>query len=140
MNLNASLTFLYAIIVIMTTQEPFTNALSLDSTKIDRNMMRKYDQLASTLLQRITNTNTPDNQYWVGIAGPPGAGKSTLSAAVSQRLNELAQTEVSIVLPMDGYHYTRAQLRAMGEADGAQYTYEQLLARRGAPWTFDPKV
>lgn len=80
MNLNASQTFLYAIIVIMTTQEPFTNALSLDSTKIDRNMMRKYDQLASSLLQRITDTNIADNQYWVGIAGPPGAGKSTLSA------------------------------------------------------------
>ncbi len=35
-----------------------------------------------------------------------------------------------IVLSMDGFHLTKAQLRQMPDPDAA-------LARRGAPWTFD---
>lgn len=64
-------------------------------------------------------------RYIVGLAGTPGAGKSTLALEVVQRLNKLwLQTssgfdelvgppDVAIVLPMDGFHLYRHQLDAM---------------------------
>lgn len=60
----------------------------------------------------------------VGIAGAPGAGKSTLAAEVARRLN--AQRVAATVVPMDGFHLDNAVLDARG-----------LRARKGAPETFD---
>jgi pantothenate kinase len=57
----------------------------------------------------------------VGIAGPPGAGKSTLAAWLVER----ATVPVALV-PMDGFHRTNAELERRG-----------LLSRKGAPDTFD---
>ncbi|MEW9920122.1 phosphoribulokinase [Marimonas sp. MJW-29] len=58
----------------------------------------------------------------VAIAGPPGAGKSTVSEALARALDGAA------VLPMDGFHLDNDTLRDMG-----------LLHRKGAPQTFDTK-
>lgn len=65
-----------------------------------------------------------DCRYIVGLAGPPGAGKTTLSSEVVRRLNNLwsqkatgknsvSPLEFAIVLPMDGFHLYRSQLDAM---------------------------
>lgn len=65
----------------------------------------------------------------VAIAGPPGAGKSTLAEALCDRLNgadRTAEKAHSVILPMDGFHYDNAVLSMRG-----------LLARKGAPDTFD---
>lgn len=59
-------------------------------------------------------------RFLVGLAGAPGAGKSTLAAALAGRL------PAARVVPMDGFHYDNAVLEARG-----------LLARKGAPETFD---
>jgi len=64
-------------------------------------------------------------RYVVAIAGPPGAGKSTLSEALLAALAQRAPG-AAVLVPMDGYHYDNAVLEAMG-----------LLARKGAPETFD---
>lgn len=53
--------------------------------------------------------------YLLGIAGEPGAGKSTLVEAVS-----------APVLPMDGFHFADEHLARLGRLD-----------RKGAPDTFD---
>ncbi|MFD4870482.1 nucleoside/nucleotide kinase family protein [Streptomyces sp. NPDC058412] len=58
----------------------------------------------------------------LGIAGPPGAGKSTLAA----RLAEALGPETAVVVPMDGFHLAQAELARTGLAD-----------RKGAPDTFD---
>lgn len=61
------------------------------------------------------------------IAGPPGAGKSTLSARLAAALrgpDEAASTVA--LLPMDGFHLPNRRLRELGLAD-----------RKGAPETFD---
>ncbi|MEU7725531.1 nucleoside/nucleotide kinase family protein [Streptomyces sp. NPDC040724] len=58
----------------------------------------------------------------LGIAGPPGAGKSTLAA----RLAEALGPERAVVVPMDGFHLAQAELTRVGLAD-----------RKGAPDTFD---
>jgi pantothenate kinase len=57
----------------------------------------------------------------LGIAGPPGAGKSSLAEAVVARLDGLA-----VLVPMDGFHLSNAQLDRLGRRD-----------RKGAPDTFD---
>ncbi|TXH67259.1 MAG: hypothetical protein E6Q83_18455 [Thiothrix sp.] len=66
----------------------------------------------------------------IGLAGLPGAGKTTMASEL-QRLYLAQNPSYSLqVLSMDGFHLTRAQLRALPNADEA-------FARRGAPWTFD---
>ena len=57
----------------------------------------------------------------LGIAGPPGAGKSTLAAAVVAALPGRA-----VLVPMDGFHLAQTELERLGRAD-----------RKGAPDTFD---
>lgn len=99
----------------------------------DAAMHPTYQELATYLAERYLHS---DKQVWIGIAGGPGAGKSTLSSHIVELINKVEENS-AVVLPMDGFHYSRAELRAMGEAAGSPYTYEQLLARRGSPWTFD---
>lgn len=72
----------------------------------------------------------------MGLAGPPGAGKSTLANEVVRRVNrlwpqkassfdaEVSPPEVAIVLPMDGFHLYRSQLDAM-EVE-LKFFYEEL--------------
>ena len=57
----------------------------------------------------------------LGIAAPPGAGKSTLAAQLLQALGAQAQ-----VVPMDGFHLANSQLQRLGRA-----------GRKGAEDTFD---
>ncbi|MGA6169371.1 nucleoside/nucleotide kinase family protein [Streptomyces sp. NPDC012600] len=57
----------------------------------------------------------------LGIAGPPGAGKSTLAERLAGALDGRA-----VLVPMDGFHLASAELDRLGRAD-----------RKGAPDTFD---
>ncbi|MCO1337929.1 nucleoside/nucleotide kinase family protein [Kocuria polaris] len=57
----------------------------------------------------------------LGIAGAPGAGKSTLAALLAERFGSAAA-----VVPMDGFHLSDRVLRARGALD-----------RKGAIDTFD---
>lgn len=124
------------------------------SEAVDANMESTYDSLASRLVlryeQQCTSSNRlTNNQLFVCVAGGPGSGKSTLSQAVVNRINTMMASNdnnsddntrelpAAVVLPMDGFHYTRSELQIMGTSPTAPYTYEELLARRGAPWTFD---
>lgn len=75
---------------------------------------------------------TPQRRWIVGIAGLPGSGKSTIAQALATAVNQAAGAPVAMALGMDGFHLTRAQLRAFPDPETA-------LLRRGAPWTFDPQ-
>jgi pantothenate kinase len=62
----------------------------------------------------------------LGLAGPPGAGKSTLAEAIVTAARAAVAHDWAACLPMDGYHLSNAQLKRLG-----------LLDRKGAPATFD---
>ncbi|WP_372353000.1 nucleoside triphosphate hydrolase [Pararhizobium sp. BT-229] len=66
-------------------------------------------------------------RFIVAIAGPPGAGKSTLADALHEELTR--RGEQSAVLPMDGFHMDNGILEERG-----------LLKRKGAPETFDVRA
>ena len=99
-------------------------------------MTETYERLVEDLVRHLETSQ--GGQRWIALAGGPGAGKSTLAARVAASVNEQVQQDVVVVLPMDGFHYSRAQLKAMGEQNGeVGPTFEDLIARRGSPWTFD---
>lgn len=119
---------------------------------VDELMLETYDKLASRLISRyeqgVASNSLKNNQLFVCIAGGPGSGKSTLATAIVERINKQMQNNVAenengsaaasaVVLPMDGFHYSRSELQSMGNSPDNEYNYEELLARRGAPWTFD---
>ena len=57
----------------------------------------------------------------LGLVGPPGAGKSTLAAALQAEFAKVSQ-----VVPMDGFHLANVELERLGRR-----------GRKGAPDTFD---
>lgn len=79
-------------------------------------------------------------RYIVGLAGPPGAGKTTIASEVVQRLNKLwpqkassmdsqvNPADVAAVLPMDGFHLYRSQL------DSMEVSYTSIFPE--SPWLF----
>lgn len=62
----------------------------------------------------------------LGIAGPPGGGKTTLALAVVARVNAELGPGTAQHVPMDGFHLADVELRRLG-----------LLDRKGVPATFD---
>jgi pantothenate kinase len=71
----------------------------------------------------------------LGLAGGPGAGKSTLAVRLVERLNA-ATPGVAAYVPMDGFHMRHKKLEALGTAHekGMPHTFEgaafaQFLAR-----------
>lgn len=78
------------------------------------------DALQQTL-DALLASLAPGRRYMLGLAGAPGAGKST----VAQRLLEALPGRAAVV-PMDGYHLANAELARLGRA-----------GRKGAPDTFD---
>ncbi len=72
-------------------------------------------------LAEVIRTRAGTGRFLTALAGPPGAGKSTLAAAVVAALGPGAKA-----VPMDGFHYDDAVLLARGARD-----------RKGAPDTFD---
>lgn len=72
-------------------------------------------------LAELSASLIPGRRFMLGLAGAPGAGKSTVAAQLVAALPGRA-----VVVPMDGFHLANAELARLGCAD-----------RKGAPHTFD---
>lgn len=80
--------------------------------------------IAGEIADRAASLPSPARRNLIAIAGPPGAGKSTVSAAILTALSDRG-IEAGLVA-MDGFHLDNAVLQARG-----------LLSRKGAAETFD---
>jgi pantothenate kinase len=80
--------------------------------------MSEIAHIAATIFKRAGKAR----RFIVAIAGPPAAGKSTLSSG----LHDLLPEGAAEVVPMDGFHYDDVVLDRRG-----------LRARKGSPETFD---
>jgi pantothenate kinase len=74
-----------------------------------------------SLAERARGLARAGGRRILGLAGPPGAGKSTLARFLADALGEEA-----CLVGMDGFHLAAAQLDRLG-----------LAERKGAPETFD---
>lgn len=83
-------------------------------------MSDKIADIAGELIARAGGAK----RFLVAVAGPPGAGKSTMAERLALALR--ARGEQAEVLPMDGFHMDNAVLIERG-----------LLARKGVPESFD---
>ncbi|KAI0782179.1 P-loop containing nucleoside triphosphate hydrolase protein [Abortiporus biennis] len=91
-------------------------------------------ELASHLFQRLS-TSSGGERLLVGISGVPASGKSTLAQTIVDKINHSHSTndnteEIAILVGLDGWHLTRAQLDQFPDPKLAH-------DRRGAHWTFD---
>ncbi|MGV9646301.1 nucleoside/nucleotide kinase family protein [Streptomyces sp. NPDC004822] len=77
------------------------------------------------LLDRARALADEGGRAVLGIAGSPGAGKTTLAETLVRELNGTGDPWVAHV-PMDGFHLADAELERLGRRD-----------RKGAPDTFD---
>ncbi|MFJ6386716.1 nucleoside/nucleotide kinase family protein [Streptomyces sp. NPDC091972] len=77
------------------------------------------------LLTRARSLAEPGRRAVLGIAGSPGAGKTTLAEHLVRALNGPGEPWVAHV-PMDGFHLADVELERLGLRD-----------RKGAPETFD---
>lgn len=73
------------------------------------------------LASEIRSLSAAGSILTIAVAGPPGSGKSTFSAALATQIGPSC-----CVVPMDGFHLDNSVLQDRG-----------LLARKGAPDTFD---
>lgn len=80
-----------------------------------------HPAVSDTWIERAAALARAGGRRLLGIAGPPGAGKSTLAAALAAALAPAA-----VVVPMDGFHLANAELDRLGRR-----------GRKGAPDTFD---
>jgi pantothenate kinase len=80
--------------------------------------MSEIASIAATIFKRAGKAE----RCIVAIAGPPGAGKSTIAAA----LRDVLPAGAAEVVPMDGFHFDDIVLNQRG-----------LRPRKGAPETFD---
>lgn len=77
------------------------------------------------LLRRARSLAGGGGRALLGIAGAPGAGKTTLALRLVRELNGTGEPWAAHV-PMDGFHLADAELDRLGRRD-----------RKGAPDTFD---
>ncbi|MDH3301473.1 MAG: nucleoside/nucleotide kinase family protein [Acidimicrobiia bacterium] len=81
-------------------------------------------QLADLIIGTNEETAGGERQV-IAVAGPPGAGKSTVAESLVEVLNTRSPGTAA-VFPMDGYHYDDLVLEQRG-----------WRSRKGAPYTFD---
>ncbi len=80
-----------------------------------------WPELPASARIRLNELVKRSGRVLLGLVGPPGAGKSTLAAALQAGSPSVAQ-----VVPMDGFHLADVELERLGRRD-----------RKGAPDTFD---
>ncbi|KAJ7243371.1 P-loop containing nucleoside triphosphate hydrolase protein [Mycena haematopus] len=98
-------------------------------------------ELAADLVNKLRQTPM-ESRLIVGLAGSPAAGKSSFCHRLLRNIkvalktgndaSATVETDTAILVGLDGWHLTRAELSAFPDAKLAH-------ERRGIHWTFDGK-
>ena len=88
--------------------------------------MAELRAIVENLTDLIRHHDDGQKRLLIAVAGPPGAGKSTVAEALAENLNIVLGDRPAETVPMDGFHYDNAILDARG-----------WRAKKGAPETFD---
>ncbi len=88
--------------------------------------MSHQDSSVDEAVERAVELAAAGPRAVLGIAGAPGAGKSTLARRVVTAVDERLGAGTAVQVPMDGFHLSNAALDALGRHD-----------RKGAVDTFD---
>ncbi|KAK8092277.1 uncharacterized protein PG998_015109 [Apiospora kogelbergensis] len=95
---------------------------------LEKNVAALQCRVEQLLEQQKTNAS---GRVLVALAGVPGSGKTTVSSALLASLSTSGRRQGDVVVvPMDGFHYTKAALAGFSDP-------EMAFRRRGAPFTFD---
>ncbi|CEL58381.1 Putative uridine kinase C227,14 OS=Schizosaccharomyces pombe (strain 972 / ATCC 24843) GN=SPAC227.14 PE=3 SV=1 [Rhizoctonia solani AG-1 IB] len=86
------------------------------------------DSLATYLIDKLKGLS-PERRLLVGICGIPSSGKTTLAKRIVEKI-DLLEDGVAVLVGLDGWHYSRAEL---DKFDDVKEAYD----RRGAAFTFD---
>lgn len=75
------------------------------------------EQLPADLISNLAakvSALADGQRYILGLTGFPASGKTTLSLELAEIINAKAQSDLAIVVPMDGFHRLNAELKAWG--------------------------
>ena len=86
------------------------------------------EEVAEALHAELERHAEGHRRLLLGLAGPPGVGKSRLAAALAARFEAAHGDGMAVVVGMDGFHLRQAEL-----------TRRRLEHVKGAPETFDPE-
>lgn len=87
--------------------------------------LETLDALADAAVRLIPAAPGADRVV-LGLAGPPGAGKSTLAGRLVRAIEQRVGLGTAAYVPLDGFHLSNVQLKRIGR-----------LHRKGAVDTFD---
>lgn len=115
------------------------NTIYLDETdtvlEIDR---AQVEQFYLPLAERTIAELAENQRLLVGVAGPPGCGKSAFTALLKAVINGKVGEDLACVVGMDGWHYPNAYLDThFIERDGQQVALRSI---KGSPGTFDAQA
>ncbi len=88
--------------------------------------MPQQEMSVDEAVERAVELARGADRVVLGIAGAPGAGKSTLARRIVTAVDERLGARTAVQVPMDGFHLANAALDALGRHD-----------RKGAVDTFD---
>ena len=121
-----------------------TEGIQLDGTDSsiqisERDYHEVYLPLAEFIAERLKTHSK--RRYIIGIAGHPGAGKTTLSLILARILKQVINAglddhESVVAVPLDGFHYSNEYL-SLHEGVGLDGVRRCLAQMKGQCITFD---
>ena len=87
--------------------------------------MKEISYSVLEVVKALSDKQVGKERLITAIAGPPASGKTTLAKHLISHYNQQTE-EIAALLPLDGFHLDNSLLAKAG-----------LLARKGAPQTFD---